>query len=805
MRTKRLKRIAAWLFTGVFLIGTAGCGGEGRDLPLAEQPGSSTEAFMGQPEETAKGRYIEALKETPDGVHVIEDMVRLSDGSVAFLNPDTGDLHVSKDNGDSWESKAVPSLAGIIENEGNEVTSMAIAPDGGIFFSYVNWSGEGSAPAKDEDAGDGGAEDNINVNIVNGDGGKVNEHYVYIDKDGNDSELTLTDESGEYDFYLSQAVFTGNTTLSAQMNGGDVYQIDIAAKSISSVAALEQMYEGGLIMAGGEEVILEEDYAVSLEMLYQFSTGEKTEDSVLGEFLEKETKNYSRLPVCFDKEKNQIYLASSGGLYSHVINGSSMEKLLDAGLCNLGDPTKSAVSVLKNDDGSFLVAYDDGEIDQYTYDKEAPAVPSRQITIYSLKQNMTVSKAVSMFRKSNPDVYVKQEIGLSGDYGVTEEDAIRNLNTRLLAGNGPDILLLDKLPVNSYIEKDVLMDLTEIVGALEQEGSYFSNILKSCETDQGLYAMPFRYRIPVLLGEKGNVEDISDIAGFAESVKKARAAHEKSETVLGTYTPEELLERLYRMFSSSLRDGNKADADAVKEFLAKAAEIYEMEQKNITDEKLQQHNDSIKWRIDENMMDDVENLTVMAGGMFEILGGTQTLMVAQLNGMTDFQMAEGLPKNKEGTAYSLLSSENGKLFIPDGIVGISAQTKEEELAVSFVKELLGEDVQKADLGDGFPVNADAYDKFAENPNPGSTVGFSAATVSEDGETEDMINFSAEWPTKEEVSKMKEQIKTLAVSSLSDSVIYTAVLEVGSKVLTGDLSVEEGCNEIVGKVELYLAE
>ena len=49
-----------------------------------------------------------------------------------------------------------------------------------------------------------------------------------------------------------------------------------------------------------------------------------------------------------------------------------------------------------------------------------------------------------MFRKSHPDVYVKQEIGLSGDYGMTKEDAVRNLNTSLLAGEGPDLLLLDE-------------------------------------------------------------------------------------------------------------------------------------------------------------------------------------------------------------------------------------------------------------------------------------------------------------------------------------------------------------------------
>ena len=107
-----------------------------------------------------------------------------------------------------------------------------------------------------------------------------------------------------------------------------------------------------------------------------------------------------------------------------------------------------------------------------------------------------------MFRKSNPDVYVKQEIGLSGDYGMTKEDAIRNLNTRLLAGEGPDILLLDELPLDSYIEKSILADLSEMTEEMEKNGGYFSNILKAYQNENGLYAVPVRFRIPVLIGEK---------------------------------------------------------------------------------------------------------------------------------------------------------------------------------------------------------------------------------------------------------------------------------------------------------------
>ncbi len=471
----------------------------------------------------------------------------------------------------------------------------------------------------------------------------------------------------------------------------------------------------------------------------------------------------------------------------------------------MGDPTKQAVSILQNDDGSFLVAYNDGEIDRYVYDKEAPSVPSQQLTVYSLNQNMTASKAISMFRKSNPDVYVKQEIGLLGDYGVTKEDAIRNLNTRLLAGEGPDIILMDEMPMQSYIDKGVLMDLGDVVNELEGENAYFSNVLRTYETDGGLFAVPIRFQIPVLLGTAEQVTGIHDIAGVTGAVKEARKEVPNATTVLGTYTAEELLKRLYMLDSHSLLGDGGVDEAAVRAFLEQASAVYEEEQKNITDAKRQAHNNSMVWREDNGLMDEYNNYTINASGMFEIISREQGLLIGKLTGMTDFQMAEGMVDNKEGAAYDFMGAPDGGLFVPCGIAGISETSKEQELAAAFLKELMGTAVQKADLEDGFPVNADAYDIFTETDSPDSTVGFSASVAEEDGSTSQRVNFSAGWPTAEEIAALKEKIGTLGTAALSDDVVLTAVLEGGVKTLEGDLSIDEGCDQIVQKIGLYLAE
>lgn len=770
MKTKKWKRITAALLAGIFVIGAAGCAGEEKKTASNGEEAASSENAG---EAGAKGRYVETLKETPEGVVTIENLVRLSDGSIAFLNESNGKMHISKDNGDSWEEKSLPSLEEKRTIEEVEVTSSAIAPDGSVFYSYVDWNAD-----------------------YDGENSSVKEHYVYIDKDGNDSPLTLKDESGSFNFYLSQAVFIGERQLAATLNGGSVYRIDLETSTVS---------EMGMSDAEMQTVFAAGDYLLSSEQIFQISTQSTVEDSALTDFIREETKNAYKLAVCYDSNENTMYLAVSGGLYSHVTGGSTMEKLLDGGLCALGDPTKTATSILKNDDGSFLIAYDDGEIDLYTYDKDALAVPERQISIYSLEQNMTVSRAISMFRKSNPDVYVKQEIGLSGDYGMTKEDAIRNLNTRLLAGEGPDLLLLDGLPMNSYIEKDILADLSETAEEMEKNGSYFSDILKSYQTEKGLYAMPVRFRIPVIIGEKDNIEGAKDIDALAEAVKSARAAHPKSNTVFGTYTAQELLERLYEVASCSLKKGEAPDREAILNFLKKADEIYDEEQKNITAELTEMHNNTLIWMEEYGTLKDYENLTIDSSSAIDFMSENQLMMIGKLSGMDDFSMLESIPKNKQGFSWRLVEGTSGPVFSANGIVGVSENSKEKELAVSFLQELLGCNVQKSDLDDGFPVNADAWEQFTECPNPDMQLGFTASVATEDGDVTESLNFDVTWPSAEETAAMKEKIETLAQPTLSDRVIFDAVTETGAKVLEDSLTADEGCDEIVQKVELYLAE
>ena len=114
------------------------------------------------------------------------------------------------------------------------------------------------------------------------------------------------------------------------------------------------------------------------------------------------------------------------------------------------------------------------------------------------------------------------EIGVSEENGVTAEDALRTLNTEILAGKGPDILILDGMPVDGYIEKGILADIKGILDEVESADGIFANIKNIYENNGSIYCMPCRFKIPVIAGSKEAVEtaSVEGLLNYGKTIKE---------------------------------------------------------------------------------------------------------------------------------------------------------------------------------------------------------------------------------------------------------------------------------------------
>ncbi|MDR1704928.1 MAG: extracellular solute-binding protein [Clostridiales bacterium] len=160
----------------------------------------------------------------------------------------------------------------------------------------------------------------------------------------------------------------------------------------------------------------------------------------------------------------------------------------------------SAADFLRIGD-EFYAALENGgsyELTRYSYGEEMPVTAT--LDIFSIYGNPTLRQAIGEFKRKNSGVDVNLRIGMDGAPGVTEQDVIRALNTKILAGKGPDLLMLDGLPYSDYIEKGALKDISGIIDAQIAAGGFMESMRGAYAVAGGVHGIPMRYTLPVMIG-----------------------------------------------------------------------------------------------------------------------------------------------------------------------------------------------------------------------------------------------------------------------------------------------------------------
>lgn len=763
---QRKQRGLALVLAAVLMLVMAGCGGSGGDGQTQGNTRKDSDTNV-----AAKGRYMEKELQKPENFQGQGKFTFMLDGSIVLMDFENGIKNISTDEGETWIGEEIPEVQKLVNEVG--YIQGAMAPDGGILCAYVNWD-------------------------IPVEGQIYAERYMYIAPDGTKEEFELGLEN--YRTMLQQAVFAPDGQLFIYVNSGNIYEVNLENQTAKLLLQPENgtdfsMYAGktALIVQDGKKVYT-----------YDYESGQvSTEDSVLNTFIAEQTNQKTGVAMCSamaENENSSLYFAAAGGIYRHVAGGSVMELLSDGALSNLSDPSYIPVCMLQAQEQKFLVLYQNGEIYSYEFDPEASVVPEEQITIYSLYDNETVRRAISVFRKKTPEVYVKFEIGLTGEDSMTESDAIHNLNTRLLAGTGPDLLILDGMPMESYTEKGILADLSGVVKELESENRFFDKILKAYQQDKGIYVLPVRYYVPILGGDRGELENITDLNTLADLAEQI-AMRGETETVLGTYTAEELIRRLYPVCAGEWITKDGVDEEALRQFLTAAEKIYRAEQTNLEDQERQEHMDMLQRRVDYYGKKEAEKLELCAGDQtMELLARLQRIAVGYLYSMEDYQSMISYNREEANTSLKAWNAQTANVFGPSSLVGLCSNSQNADTASDFVKTLLQTKVQQMDLGDGFPVNADALEQYTANPEPGSEIG-----VAFSDKDENMVEFTLYWPEGEELENLEQIIQSLSVPAPADNSVKNDVISIGAKALSGDKKIDESVQEIVQKISLYLQE
>lgn len=725
----KFKKVIA-IFMGAALILT-GCGGGGKSTSINTNKS-----------EIPMGRYVETVLDIPidNKTETINGFIKEKDGTLAIYSSVrnesekvTGILKYTIDKDGNWTKQEPNWLNELVKaNQDIYFNKIILGQDGNYYACYSE-----------------------NNNLLR-------PHLLKSADELTSEEIAIY----EWDKIESYGYYPNVTGITVAQNGGIGVSYYDNAKLYNPfgelIAQMESSMQGSTLAASADKI-----YTLN-------SSGNAilAYDSLSG-------KKLSEVPVVSSGSMNltaeidgTLLLENTEGIHRLVNGGSTWETIVDGEMASMSMPTLYGSAPQKGEtDKIFYVKFSssDGinQLMKYTYDENVAAVPSVELSIYSLEESPTIRQAVSEFQRSNQDVKINFRVADSAEGATTKADNIRTLNTELLAGKGPDVIVLDGMPINSYIEKGVLEDISSIV----KEMNVLPNISNGFQSDGKIYAVPTRIGIPVLFARQSEFEYAQNFATLEELAKKG-------EVPVLSLLGNELVTKAFALSYNQLMDKEGSiDKEKLSAFLtntkmisAEAAELKTVKSGTFSNTPV------------PDMKSD---------SMFDFAAGKSLVGIDELLGI-----------QKSIISMSIAEKENAQLqiiddnFIPHCLVGINQKSEKKEAAKEFVKLLLSDSVQGTDLYDGFPVSQSSIEIW-NGIERNYSLGFSSKL--EDGSD---YSVTAEWPNLEKRKELTGLCFKVKTPALGDDGLLEMILSETDAFFKGEKTADETAQTIADKAKAY---
>ncbi len=456
-------------------------------------------------EEIPMGRYADREVKLPPGT--FDYMHPCTDGSYYLYGLDTNLTYVdaqgvSKETDRGWENNA----------NVNKKYYVGVADNGASVFAYTPkfWN--------DEELEDLWLK------------GDTRYLYYYVDEAGQKNALTPYGEGYQKATNLNMFAFLPDGELYAASEN-QVYRMDVETGEVRGLFATLGQTKS-IVFA--DDVMLAAD--TEKAYLYHMTEGRLLEDnSVLSDFVASHSIGGLVMAVS-DKDNNMevvegedentpiLYMACRTGVYRYIWGGSVVEQIAEGQMTALGDTQRNPLALQVLDNGEFRILFSGNYMVEMYYDETLPARPSKELTVYSLEENGWIRYAGQLFQKEHPDVLVRYETGMDGDHAVSKEDALKNLNTRLLAGDVPDVIVLDNMDIEQYADKGVLKELDSVLQPYLDDGILYRNIVEGMRmTDKNkIYSVPMMVYLPLWLGEEMYLEGEDSLEDIIAGMDRGR-------------------------------------------------------------------------------------------------------------------------------------------------------------------------------------------------------------------------------------------------------------------------------------------
>lgn len=526
--------------------------------------------------------------------------------------------------------------------------------------------------------------------------------WICLDTDGNEVSRTDLNTVLPEGTYLQTAVMDGQDKIYLLDGDSTLYALTDDGQLDYKVESPDNVYGFQLYCLKDGRIALQCNSDKGGQMLKPFNSDSRS----WGDPIKMPNVAYS----IYGSSKDYDYVcAANNGLIGLKADGS-YERMFDWINCNVnGD---NIYTVLALEDGRILAVeqnYDDGNgaYNLILLERKPSSERPKQtvLTLASLYGNYQLRRMVLQFNKSHSDYRI--EVKDYSDYN-TDDDytaGLTKLTTEILAGNVPDILVTDNLPVSSYAAKGYLEDLKPymdksgitMVGALE----------KALMKDGKLYEMVTGFSIatavvPAKLVEGLDTWTLQDVLNTLKKLPEGASIFSEFDTrdsVLNAYCSNNLDK--YIDWTTGKCSFDSQDFISVLEFAKSFPAEFDYNNYNWDDYKQPESK-------------------IMAGQqlmMSEWIGDAYLIQFCNYfcGGKADFR---GYPTENGST--NCFNTSNGS-----GSLAMSSKCTAKDVAWEFIAELMSEEYQKDNTWGCFPSNQKVFDqriKEAMTPEYDETTG-----------------------------------------------------------------------------------
>lgn len=488
-----------------------------------------------------------------------------------------------------------------------------------------------------------------------------------------------------------------------------------------------------------------------------------------------------------------LYLVDRGGIYRRVRDGSTWERLLDGAEYLLGDPSYSCGGMAAPADGGLYLLLVNTQtytvkLMRYHWDDSIPARQDEELTVWAVFSGDSLRQAASILQNRRPGVKVTVRSAVDAQTSISTAEAVKALNTELLSGKGGDVLVMDQLNLQRYIDRGLLMDLSGWAQPYIQSGEWLSGVSATLADAQGrIFAVPSRFDVPMLWGKP---RELSQFDGYSQWLEWVKAQGAERPAFASLHNAAFWFETLY-----PAREAQWLDAQTGKPVWDSPAFITFLEQVKA----LGNGYPALK----EN-----EIGTARGTAWEHVHQDRAALSLEQLYSFWSVtygysinrQRCEGLP------GYVPFPADGGSVYIPRMVMAVNANTRHQALATEFLDILFSDQVQGLDFSDGFPVRIAGLDRLLEEQVGISKDRGQDGPVGQAYTSETSAPLSLYAPDEQTLRGVRAYIDAVDTPAAApDAQLMAYMLEELQPFFDGQKTAQQAAQSLNKRLEAYLAE